>query len=70
MQCSLPTAIFRILMAAKRPATRSTILVATLGKAQSLGVSVLVPPFVSEGRRSAIVQFPGGYIAEIHSTAH
>jgi hypothetical protein len=45
-------------------------LEATLAKAQSLGVSVLVPPFVSEGRKSAVVQFPGGYIAELHSTAH
>jgi hypothetical protein len=45
-------------------------LEATLKKAQSLGVGVLVVPFVSEGRKSAIVQFPGGYVAEIHSTAH
>jgi predicted enzyme related to lactoylglutathione lyase len=45
-------------------------LEATLAKAQSLGVSVLVPTFVSEGRKSVIVQFPGGYIAEVHSTAH
>ena len=45
-------------------------LEATLAKAQNLGVSVLVPAFASEGRKSAIVQFPGGYVAEIHSTAH
>jgi len=45
-------------------------LEATLAKAQSVGVSVLVAPFASEGRESAIVQFPGGYIAEIHSKAH
>jgi hypothetical protein len=45
-------------------------LEATLKKAQSLGVGILVAPFVSEERKSAIVQFPGGYIAEIHSTAH
>ena len=43
---------------------------ATLAKAQSLGVSVLVPAFVSDGRKSAMVQFPGGFIAEVHSTAH
>jgi hypothetical protein len=30
---------------------------------------VLVAPFLSEGRQSAMVQFPGGYIAEIHSAA-
>lgn len=45
-------------------------LEATLKKAQSLGVGILVAPFVSEERKSAIVQFPGGYVAEIHSTAH
>jgi hypothetical protein len=39
----------------------------TLSKANSLGVTVLVKPFTSEGRNSAMVQFPGGYIAEIHS---
>ncbi len=41
----------------------------TLSKAESLGVTVLVKPFTSDGRTSAIVQFPGGYIAEIHSRA-
>lgn len=45
-------------------------LKATLEKAQSLGVSVLVPPYTSEDRKSAILQFPGGFIAEVHSTAH
>jgi hypothetical protein len=28
-----------------------------------------VPPFTSAGRDAAIVQFPGGYIAEIHAVA-
>jgi hypothetical protein len=41
----------------------------TLSKAESLGVTVLVKPFTSDGRNSAMVQFPGGYIAEIHSRA-
>jgi hypothetical protein len=31
------------------------------------GATVLVPPYLSEKRQSAIVLFPGGYIAEIHS---
>jgi len=44
-------------------------LVQTLGKAQAAGVKILVPPFNADGRMSAIVQFPGGYIAEIHSAA-
>jgi hypothetical protein len=39
----------------------------TLAKAQKTGVTVLVPPYVSDGRRSTIVAFPGGYVAEIHS---
>jgi predicted enzyme related to lactoylglutathione lyase len=41
----------------------------TLSKAESLGVTVLVKSFTSDGRNSAMVQFPGGYIAEIHSRA-
>jgi hypothetical protein len=44
-------------------------LAETLAKAKSAGVSVLVEPYSADGRNSAIVQFPGGYIAEIHSTA-
>jgi hypothetical protein len=42
-------------------------LTATLEKAASLGAKVLVPPLNAQGRMSAMVQFPGGYIAEIHS---
>ncbi|MGV2289902.1 glyoxalase [Trinickia sp. YCB016] len=42
-------------------------LAATLEKAKAAGVKVLVPPFSSDGRDAAIVEFPGGYIAEIHS---
>jgi hypothetical protein len=41
----------------------------TLVKAQASGATVLVAPFASEGRQSAIVRFPGGYIAEVHSPA-
>jgi hypothetical protein len=39
----------------------------TLAKAKSAGVIVLVEPYRSEDRGSAMVLFPGGYIAEIHS---
>ena len=39
----------------------------TIGKAKKAGVSILVEPFSADGRNSAMVQFPGGYIAEIHS---
>jgi hypothetical protein len=39
----------------------------TLVKAKDAGVTVLVEPFTTDGRQSAMLQFPGGYIAEIHS---
>jgi len=42
----------------------------TLKKAQAAGATVLVQPFTSGGRDAALVQFPGGYIAEIHAAAH
>ena len=41
---------------------------ATLAKAKSAGARVLVEPYSAGDRRSALVQFPGGYIAEIHAT--
>jgi predicted enzyme related to lactoylglutathione lyase len=41
----------------------------TLTKAAASGATVLVEPFTSDGRTSAIVQFPGGYITEIHASA-
>jgi hypothetical protein len=39
----------------------------TIAKAKAAGVSVLTGPYSSGGRSEALVQFPGGYIAEIHS---
>jgi hypothetical protein len=42
-------------------------LTETLTKAKAAGVETLVAPFVADQRNSCIVQFPGGYIAEIHS---
>jgi len=44
-------------------------LASTLQKATSVGVMILVSPVAAQGRLSAIVQFPGGYVAEIHSSA-
>ena len=41
---------------------------ATLAKARAAGVSVLVEPYTVDGRTAAMVQFPGGYVAEIHSS--
>ena len=41
----------------------------TLAKAKSAGVTVLVEPYSSGDRGSAMVLFPGGYIAEIHASA-
>ena len=43
-------------------------LAATLTKAKSLGVKVLVQPYSADRRTAAIVEFPGGFIAEIHSS--
>jgi len=42
---------------------------ATLAKAQAAGVETLVPAHSEQGRKAAIVRFPGGYIAEIHALA-
>jgi len=45
-------------------------LAATLEKAKAAGVKILSTPHVTDdGRSSAIVEFPGGYIAEIHGAA-
>jgi hypothetical protein len=44
-------------------------LSATLAKAQSVGVSIVAGPNAADKRNFAIVQFPGGYIAEIHSAS-
>ena len=41
----------------------------TLGKATASGAKMLVPAFASRERQSAVVEFPGGYIAEIHAAA-
>ena len=39
----------------------------TLSKARTAGATVLVEPYNAALRQAAIVEFPGGYIAEIHS---
>ena len=41
----------------------------TLDKATASGAKILVPAFTSGGRQSAVVEFPGGYIAEIHAAS-
>jgi len=46
-----------------------TNLADILTKAKAAGVDVLVPPYKTDEREAVVVQFPGGYIAEIHSTA-
>jgi len=40
----------------------------TLSKAKASGATVLIEPYQADGREAAILQFPGGYIAEIHSS--
>jgi hypothetical protein len=39
----------------------------TLAKAKAAGVASLVGPYAADQRDAALLQFPGGYIAEIHS---
>jgi predicted enzyme related to lactoylglutathione lyase len=42
-------------------------LSATLEKAKTAGAKILVAPYTASDRTTTIVEFPGGYIAEIHS---
>jgi hypothetical protein len=44
-------------------------LAVTLEKTKAARAKILSPPFTATDRVTAIVQFPGGYIAEIHSTS-
>jgi predicted enzyme related to lactoylglutathione lyase len=39
----------------------------TLARAKVAGVEILVAPYAADQRNAAFVQFPGGYIAEVHS---
>jgi hypothetical protein len=42
----------------------------TLDRAIHHGAKILVQPIDCDGRRSALVEFPGGFIAEIHAQIH
>jgi hypothetical protein len=44
-----------------------TNLTDTLAKAKGAGATILVGPYQADQRQASFVQFPGGYIAEIHS---
>ena len=44
-----------------------TDLAGTLAKAKGAGATILVTPYQADQRQASFVQFPGGYIAEIHS---
>jgi len=39
----------------------------TLMKAKAAGASAVIEPYSVAGRRAAMVRFPGGFIAEVHS---
>jgi hypothetical protein len=41
----------------------------TLSKAKTAGATVVVEPYIAGPRYVSVVEFPGGYIAEIHSSA-
>ena len=38
-----------------------------LMKAKAAGASVVIEPYSVPGRQAAMVRFPGGFIAEVHS---
>jgi len=40
---------------------------ATLQKAKAAGVKLLFGPYTAKDRVSAMAEFPGGYVAEVHS---
>jgi hypothetical protein len=42
-------------------------LAGVLAKAKAAGVQVLTGPYSADGRQAAMVRFPGGYVAEVHS---
>jgi hypothetical protein len=44
-------------------------LAMTLDKAKAAGAKILSAPYAASGRTTTIVEFPGGYIAEVHSVA-
>ncbi len=44
-----------------------TNLADTLARAKGAGATILVGPYQADQRQASFVQFPGGYIAEIHS---
>jgi hypothetical protein len=45
-------------------------LAEAVGKGKSAGAAVLVESYRAGDREAAILQFPGGYIAEIHAASH
>ena len=45
-----------------------TDLAATLAKAEAVGAKVLFAPYQTGKGKTSIVEFPGGYVAEIHDT--
>ena len=62
-------AICRIRLATRLTGYQVQDLAATLEKAKAAGVKILSAPYTTNDRTTAIVEFPGGYIAEIHSLA-
>jgi len=42
-------------------------LALTLGKAKAAGATILAGPYAGSDRQAAIVDFPGGYLAEVHA---
>jgi len=43
-------------------------LQATLAKAKENGAQILIEPYEAGGRQATMVEFPGGYVAELHTS--
>ena len=62
-----PEAVRLALLPNARRSCQVKDLAATLEKAKAAGVKVLFAPYKTNDRITVIVEFPGGYIAEVHS---
>lgn len=45
-------------------------LAATLEQAKAASAKILSVPYATNDRNTSVVEFPGGYIAEVHSKIH
>jgi hypothetical protein len=58
---------FAVPLRSRIPGYEVAALADTLAKTGAAGVQILMPPYDCDYRRAAMLEFPGGYIAEVHS---